>query len=550
MTEKTNERYIQIEGTNIVVGFNFIKQKYYITNRDKTVYSSNAEDIYNTLTTVFNITTVSEADIVQCNTDTETLHDIYYTWQDNGAYIHTLQFNEFPDYALTIDCEKQKLYIMNSNVIFDLSTDESKQARLPYICSFYKNTLGLSIPQKDMDMLYELLLSYYTPTCYNQIALEETTNTPKYSNKFLCSNYNGEAVAVYNCTRNPNNTTEPIQVGSIESLDTNTNTIYLASPIEDSRLVEGSNIAIEGASIVIAETPYSADGTYTIQGILENSTHNIVGIVTNETLPINYEFPYIKCYVKATECTVESMDSEANTITVTGDVSNLLIGDTVVVRNAVISSTHEVTDLSGEYTIQSIEKHGDEYNIQVLEQVQTSYTWQSNNPSLIKGVLIGDVVSITDTTITLTNLLYKEADVTVLSTLVADTDVIYMSNSSTEYTVGSTGSNTITTEATGILYNAQYPKLQYLNPSEEILINVTSVDESIEDMFPRGEFIVDNFEQAVAYLGSVAHLVVPNEDIKNNMYGDIPSSMTIQLSEDKTIEGKYVGLYSERYSEG
>ena len=51
----------------------------------------------------------------------EHLTDVYYTWSDEGDYIHTVQLNTYNDYPLTIDLISKKLYIMNTELIFDLT---------------------------------------------------------------------------------------------------------------------------------------------------------------------------------------------------------------------------------------------------------------------------------------------------------------------------------------------------------------------------------------------------------------------------------------------
>ena len=538
------KRYIDLSA-DIRVGFNYIKQQYYITNKGKTVYSSNAQDIVDTVTKVFNLA-LAKGDLEECAIIYEELHDIYYTWQDNGAYIHTLQFNDFEQYPLSIDCEKQKLYIMNSNVVFDLTVDESiKQVRLPIIRAYYKDTLGLSISIADLEVLYNKLVSYYKPTCYNQIEVNEANNKPYYNNVFLSSNYDKSATVVYNCTRNPNDTVVPIEsmpeLAYITSTDSNTNSIYLTDVKQD--IQEGSSVVVNGTDIVIAENPYSADGTYQVQSVYINSSNSIVGIVTNETLPISYDFPYIKCYVEATTCTVTSMSREDSTISVTGDIQYLLIGDKVIVRNASISNGYEVIDLSGEYTIQSITTHGNTHIIQVAEEIKTSY---EGNATLVKGVLLGDVTEIT-----------SEGVITLINThevSVTSGNIYLSSDVNTSYTGESIVTGTVTISGTKpSQYNVAevYPKLLYPEPSPEILINVTSVDESIIGVFPIGEFMVDNFDEAVAYIGQVAGLsaYMPTEETEENMYNEVPSSMSIEGLSTGINEMQFVGLYSQRYGE-
>ena len=563
-----NER--RITRDNITLGFNYLRQQYYITNKGKTVYSYNIEDVLNIANGVFMLEpAIERADLEACATREETLHTIYYTWQDNGAYIHTLQFNDFEKYPLTVDCEKQKLYIMNSNVVFDLTVDESEdKVRLPMLRAYYRDTLGLAITQSQMKLLYNMLLEYYKPTCYNQIEVDEETGRIYYNNIFLSSNYDDKATVVYNCTRNPNNTTNGEYVTSILRTDTNTNLIYLAEPISTETEIKynirvGSKITIQGANIVIAENNYSADGTYTISTIYNVSEEDtrIKALEVTESLPISYEFPSVTCLVEAVECNITGMSREDSTITVTGeDVQYLLTGDKVIVRNADIASTYEEVSLNGEYTIQSIEAgENNTYILHVQENILTDYA--GNTGKLIKGISLGELKKAETTgssgdlenTITLINLQYKDTEP--LIDLLQEGDTIYMSdNVYTSYTVQEhvTGDNSIQVLEPVQEYNIEdlYPKLLYPNPSEEILINVTSVDESLEDVFPIGEFMVDSFEEVQEYINMIVGSAKPSEQTYKNMYKDISDSMEIP---EHIVEGNtmyFVGLYSQRYSEG
>jgi hypothetical protein len=126
----------------------------------------------------------------------------------------------------------------------------------------------------------------------------------------------------------------------------------------------------------------------------------------------------------------------------------------------------------------------------------------------------------------------------------------------TETIIKEVASNTETTitltEEAGVSYNAEeeYPQLLYPNPSEETLINITSVDESIENVFPRGEFIVDNFQEVQDYISKIAQLTYPSTTNYNNMYKRVPNiiALTEAINGVETME--LMGLYSEVYSMG
>ena len=170
-----NTRYIDIEiDENIVrVGYNYLNSKFYVTNKDTTTYRVLAEEIQEVLHSL-GITTITLEELQYLKDNIETLSKIYYTWEKTGSYIHSIQFNDFADYQLVLDCNISKLYIQNSTTIVDLLANESvKEVRIPILCTYCKDTLGLEVTKEVMLAIYRLLESYYKPTCYNQIAEQE-----------------------------------------------------------------------------------------------------------------------------------------------------------------------------------------------------------------------------------------------------------------------------------------------------------------------------------------------------------------------------------------
>ena len=133
---EVNKRYIDVDA-DTRVGFNYIKQKFYVTNKEYTTYRTSIAEIQEVLHAL-EITDITDEELQNLKDYTEDLYKVTYTLQDTGAYIHTLQFNDFADYPLTLDCEKKKLYIMNSTIIYDLTLNESpRNVRIPRILSFY-----------------------------------------------------------------------------------------------------------------------------------------------------------------------------------------------------------------------------------------------------------------------------------------------------------------------------------------------------------------------------------------------------------------------------
>lgn len=535
----TNTRYIDID-TDTRVGYNYIKKKYYVTNKGYTTYRPSIETILEVLHAL-NITSVSEADLTPLMENIETLHAIYYTWQDNGAYIHSLQFNDFKDYALTLDCEKAKLYIMNSTTVYDLTVNESpKVVRVPQLCNFYKRTLGLEISQTDMLYFYNLLLDFYKPTCYNQIITTEKPHA--YGNTFLLSNYDNTSCAVYNCLFNALGTSQPnpAPIGYISSINNETNTINLIYPYTKENLQVGDKIKLYGTNITISDTEYTDDGIYTIQNIPDTHTIQVAG-----SIPVNYVFPYSTCFVVSATYNIASINRDTNTIILTDTPNNIFVGDKITVQNATNTSTYESVSCNGTYTVQNISNT--DKAIQVSEDFETSYTSTVGHvATLTKEIYVGDLDNITNKVITLTTVTeYDLANATI---------IVYNDNVRTELTVTN---QTVVNNRTQLTvsqnienYTPEFPQLQYPLPTTEIKINVTSVEEDLEELFPIGEFMVDDFEQCQNYIGTVYGLVVPSASIENNLYNkQVPTTYTITETSTGITSMTCLGIFSEVYTE-
>ena len=529
------KRYIDIN-LHTRVGYNFPKGKFYVINKATTTYRDSVNEIQEVLHAL-DISSVSDSEIEALKSDTEILANIYYTWEDNGSYIRTLQFNEFKNYPLLIDCTKAKLQILNSNVIYDLKTDESpKIVRVPRLCSFYKDVLGLVIPKDTMLALYNLLVSYYNPTCYNQIEARENKETPLYyNNNFILSNFNNTSIAVYNCTKNPNNIFTPTNIGNIVSVDANTNIITLTESIpqeviEEYSIKAGTPIIIQGSETIVNEIPYTCDGTYSIESITDNY------IKVEGTIPTSYTFPYYTCSVLAYSYTTSSIAREDNSITLTSSPSNILVGDTIYVEGATITTTYETISCSGTYTVARIQGN----TIIVNEEIPTDFT---GSATLYKEIFISNINKIENNTIYL-------AESTEI-TLQGSTIMVYNNSIKTTYTVLSQDKSTNTLAVSSIEdYIPNYPKLQYPLPSEEIMINVTSVKEEYEEEFPTGEFILNNFSQVQAYTGTLENLTVPSNTVGDSIGKQVPTSIEVLVSSltGYTITLELLGLFSEFYN--
>ena len=529
----TNNRYLDITD-NIRVGYNYIISKYYIVNKETTTYRTTVKDVQDVLHSL-EIYDIQDGVILSFKSSMEDLTDIYFTWSDTGSYIKTLQFNDHKDYALNLDCEKAKLYIMNSTLIFDLNTQESpKIVRVPKLCSFYKDFIGLTISQEDMLILYNFLTSYFNPTCYRQIQPRETMADPLYyNNNILLSNYNKKAHAVYNLRINPRNLSTPVDIASIISIDNNTNSIVLENPIEPSiiseyDIAENSPIIVHGTETLVNDIGYSSDGIYTIDTIHDN-TIKVIG-----TIPVSYSYTYPTCYLLADTLIVTSMSRTDNTITVQEAPNNILIGDTILIKNAIVTTEYEEISCNGTYTVTDIHEN----TITVQETIPTNFT---GNATLEKQIYLSTIKKIEN------NIIYFIDNVEI--TLQATTIIMYNNNVSTEHMVlAQDKENNLVVVDSIEDYTPKYPDLQYPSPSTEIMVNITDVDEDKESELPIGEFLLDTPQQAQTYLSNYSWVVVPDSipDMvsKKHVTSKIPLVLT-----DKYMTLELLGLYSEVYSE-
>lgn len=562
------KRYIDIDG-DTRVGYNYLKQQYYVTNKSYTTYR-NSKELTEVVLATLGITKDTYPEVIEnlsaLQSTYEELYKVYYTIQDTGAYIHTIQFNDHEEYPLTIDCEKGKLYIMNTSIIYDLTVNESaRSVRVPRILSYYKDTLGLIIEDTDMYYFYSLLVSYYYPTCYNQVGLNEDTNEYFYNNKFLLSNYSGTSPAVYNCTYNPNNNAPQTMLTHVIATDSTNNTITTSTPIAEESLLGYNKVRVEGTQELIEGTEYTADGTYTIDNI-EDTT-----ITVTDTIPFTYTFSYKECYVVDSSYTISSMNATDYTITLSAIPTNLKVGDVIIVTGATVTTPYETISCNGSYTISQVgvissEGVEDKNTIIVEEPIPTDFT--GTGATLIKEVFISNISSIVDNTITLT-------DTTELNLTGANLYIHTIENEETTmtpYTVDTNTSTTIT--VTGTIEDYDYedtcPVLYLPIPDKtqdtEVLIDVTSVSDDAKDVFPTGEFLTDTYEQCIAYINTLAGLPPSASDqryistIKDNLYKKVPEEITLQEDiKDYTKTGQYVscsldtmylkGLYSHVYNE-
>ena len=528
-----NKRYIDID-SDTRVGYNYVKSKYYVTNKSYTTYRSTIALIQGVLSSL-DITNITDTQLADLRDNLETLNSVSYTWSDTGSYIKTIQFNEFSDHPLVLDCEKSKLYVMNSTLIYDLTINESvTSVRIPYLCSYYKANLGLNITTTDMLYFYNLLFSYYSPVVYNQIKTPDENDEDLlnlyYTNIFVLSNYNKKSPVVYhgayNALGTSNNTTE----GYVASIDSSTQCIV---PTEATTLSIGDKITIQGTETVVDGNSYTSDGIYTISDIQDNN------IYVEESIPASYIFPFLACNLISVTAEIENIDRSTNTIILRHQVPDTIyVGDTIYIEGTTVTTDYETITCDGTYTVQAIV----DKSIIVEEELPTNYT--ENTGTVHKELLISNISSITSNTKTIS--LYNNIDYTLTSS-----NQIMVRNTVTDehdkYTVSSATTNTITVAENITAYTPQFPLIQLLVPTTETLISVTT--SSIEE-FPIGDFMLDTFAQAQAYLSTVfvgsMSSYVPSNTILTNINSKVPSTMNISTTTELT-EMNLLGLYSKVY---
>ena len=399
----SNTRYKEING--IRVGYNYPLQQYYITNKETTTYRTTIEDIRDVLNTLDITTTdITDTELNIFKNNYETLFNTYYTWEDTGLYIKALQFNDWHDYPLIIDCEKATLYIKNSTTIFNINTNESLRLVItPTLCNFYKDTLGLEIDTNVMYSYCLLLLSYYSPSrkdvqmlyvpkCVNIIEQKEEddeTTDYYYTNEFKAVSFDSKAPSTYTCYNNPLNQFNYTSIGNIIALADNKITLTENIDTDTYPIRKGSKLQVQGITETVDNSTYTADGIYTVESI-EDSI-----VTVSETFPITYSYPLYTCSAIASQYAITSMDRENSSITLEEAPNKILVGDKVIIQDAIIPDEYNTISLNGEYTVSSIltKSNKKSYSISsLIQKPNNSIELTLNNP--IASLKTGDTLTL------------------------------------------------------------------------------------------------------------------------------------------------------------
>lgn len=520
------------------VGYNYKDKYYYINNKGYITKRTTPILIYDVLKVVEPLITtgtnevvkVTLEDIKNLSTTYETLQELYFTYSDTGSYIATIQINDYKDNPITLNAEKNKLYIMNSNVIFDLSLNEEKRLRIEAIRLYYYDILGVDLSLQQVQSIYNMLVLYYLPIVYNTIeaqVTEEGTETLMYTNQFAVQDYSNKSPVTYTCTVNPNNLyiTPPLYKDNIVYIEDNKITLTNSVP---SSIHAGDIITVSNAETDVDGSVYSSDGTYTIQSI-ENNT-----IITTENFPFNFIYASPILYIHAYPQYITTIDRATREITFAEDIEGYTIGDVITVTGATTETEIETLSANGNYTIQSIgiTSDGTTNNKVLIVEETPMYNFEDlegTQAKAYKSIEAGNILAMAENT----NLtLLKNPSVTLTTGL--QCAIMYIDRTiSTEIEITNIeeeSDNSFSVTYTGSIAEeqAKYGTFEIPNPSTETVIEVTTTKYPLT--MPIGTFLLDTKEECNNYIDL---LRTENTGIKASIVEDIlPILETETVSRD------------------
>lgn len=436
-----NKRYIEFNDENVILGYDYVSSKYYVINQASSAHATSTyrkkeDSILQVLlsldvTTLPDGTAIADPDKSQVIPNPEdpsieksfpvissnavnylknNLKDIieefnppgFYTIEEDGSYVRTIQFNDWEDYPLTVDCTKGNIFIRNSNILYSLDIKEDPTIRIRHFCTFYLEKLGLLVEEKYMRGAYYFLVNQYLkPNFYNQM-IRENSGLLVYDNNFVMANYNNKSSITCNGSRDPyKDNPEELDLGKIILINNTDNYIYLQDSIiqEDSsykyNLRDGLKVRISDSSFVDEGTDYSANGDYTISNIgLDGRT-----IFLEEPLEASIEAP--KCFVQSDLTPIVSMSRDDKKIIVGSVPNNVIIGDTIHVTGANVVTEHEVISCDGSYTVTDITDQIQQIKDEVIST--TASTKEIKLSADSTALSVGDVIELNDTSVSSNN---------------------------------------------------------------------------------------------------------------------------------------------------
>ena len=555
-------RELQID-TDTYVGYNYKEKLYYVRNKGTETTRITGEQIIEVLKVVtgkypHQVPVTQDTPPVPITpayleetlvTPYEKLTDLYYTWEDTGAYVKTLQLNTYEENPLVLDCDKKKLYIMNTNLIYDLETNEADTYRTPYLIAYYKDTLGLDVTVEEMNYIYDFLMSFYSPTnypklqpyepktFYNVFSERETNQDPLfYSDTFKLSDYDNNAKAEITCTYNPDNSfPSSNKLTDIIYIDPNTRSLQLMNQVLTLKV--GDTVTISGADVDMSGETYTDDGDYTVEAIEDTI------LIVKEPLAISYAPAYKMCYKVASELHISEIDKDTLTISFTSSPTSLQEGDKIQVTGTTITGNDETVSADGEYTVVTVNAVSN--YVVVMEIPAISYTGSSGMAYRYEPFAY--IQEITNNQVVLFGELPSSAPEKVLID-----DQMYVVTDYSQIT------RRLVLATQPPSYSLTLPELVKKVPSDVVDVEVTA--SSLPEV-PTGTFRVDSFLQCQQYVltifataDGVDTYPVPDY-IKTNILGEWVS-MTMQIkvrdsvgyATSNTITAQCRGLYSDVYS--
>lgn len=559
--------------TDTSYGYIFEEKAFYVTNKGTTTkrlatvktiddrLQESATETKQVLDIVAPNNTVTVDDLILLATTYEDLKDLYFTYSDDGSYIYSIQLNDYKKNPIVMDAEKKKLYIMNTDIIYNLPLNDSKLARLEYIQAFYHDTLGLSVELPELTSIYNLLIQFYSPTCYNEItAITNSDNTYSYMyNSYVkLSNYNDTANTVYSLQANPYEEYTPELIGNILQIEENA----ITCTTDMTELVKvGSTVEIKNTDYSMGAYNYSANGKAKVSSVVSNV------IYTTENLPSSFIYQPATLYISAYETQIVSVDRDSQAITLTNSeiASNYLVGDKIRVKGTTVATQYETLTVDGTYTIMKVEDN----IIYTEEAPATNYT--GANGFVFKPIEVGTCNKVENSVI--------YADNEVPNTLTVGTNIC-VTIPKTDVTAEPTwlygtvatiseNKKVVTVEASmGVSYTAHYGEICKQKPSPIVLIDVTksktdesslynSVSPQNAKEFPTGKFIVDTWAESLLYLGLEKHTPIPDtvpplapstSSFESNINSEVPSTFPLKVSPDKTFTMHLLGTATKVYS--
>lgn len=503
-----------------LIGYDYPNKQYYITNKGTTTYRATSEQAKKVIDIVAPTNAPTEADIQYLEDHYEALSTLHYTLSAKGDYISTIQLNDLKKHPLTIDLEKHKLYIMNTNIVYDLTLQEGLPTKVATVVDYYKRQQGLLLTtDQTKDMLEFLQNQYYTPTTYLQVETPSTTTEPiRYAHTIATADYQDIHNTHYTLTINPNSEYSYPTTTHISNINSN-RVLTLTNP-PTTPIAVGDKILI--ANSTLEDTPnLTSDGTYTVSAV------ELPYIKVAESL-LEYQTPYKQCYLASPTMHISSANRENSTITLSATVPNsIVVGDTIYVEGTTKAIDFQDVSIDGTYTVKQVS----EDTITTEELIPTNYsTTEPNTNTLTKRVPLGDILQVSNNTITLSN-----TNLQPMQNLQVLVDDYY-------HTIVSNTSNTITVAEDMPDYLPPYAELQVPTPYTTTLVSITK---SNKDTLPLGEFMVDNYTEANSYLG-LGTTLLPTDEQYDHVGQLVPTEYHVS-SNLPTMH--LMGLYTEIYVE-